>query len=174
MKHNITIILYRPELVRCIKEMAYVVSKAGLLKGDEAAVSDHKIADILDKEDGGTDGNDYLGTRALNMAVVRLRAAVRKHAWEPAISTASHNAFSAPLEYNIHLTMETDAPKTMAQTLQELMNRYVALSTLGEWCKLLQSETASIYLNEADGVMAEIKSMINPPTRTERPLFPAW
>lgn len=174
MKHNITIILYRPELVRCIKEMAYVVSKAGLLKGGEGTGSEHKIADILDKEDGGTDGNNYLGTRAMNMAVAQLRSAVRKHAWEPPVSAASHNAFSAPQEYHIRLTMETDAPKTMAQTLQELMNRYVALATLGEWCKLLLSETASIYLGEADGVMKEIKSMINPPTRTDRPYFPAW
>ena len=174
MKHNITIILYRPELVRCIKEMAYIISKSGVMRSEEGISPEHKIADILDKEDGGTDGNDYLGTRAMNYAVATLRAAVRKHAMEPPVSAASHNEFAVPQEYRIHLTMETEAPKAMAHTLQEMMNKFVCLHTLAEWCKMLGSEKALVYQEEAEQVKQEIMGMLNPPTRHERRGWPLW
>lgn len=174
MKHTVTVILYRPELVRYVKEMAYIISKAGVMKSEEGVSPEHKIADILDKEDGGTDGNNYLGTRAINYAVATLRSMVRKHAAEPSISTASHNAYVVPQEYQIQLCMETTSAETMAQVLQEMMGRYVAIVTIVEWCKMLGSEVANIYLAEAEQIKEEIRALLNPPTRTERVLFPIW
>lgn len=173
-KSNVCVVLYRPELVRYIKELGYIVSKAEGYASAEAQGAAHKIADILDKEDGGTDGNDYIGTRMMNYAVAQLKATVRKHICEPDAGRASHNAFGRPQEYHIHLSMETETPRVMAETLQEMMNRYVALSTLAEWCKLWQSDVASIYLAEAEQVKTEITGVINPPTKHERGGWPVW
>jgi lysozyme family protein len=70
--------------------------------------------------------------------------------------------------------METETPRVIAEALQEMMNRYVALSTLAEWCKLWQSDVASIYLAEAEQVKTEITGVINPPTKHERGGWPVW
>lgn len=173
-KNTVCIVLYRTELVRYIKELAYIVSKAGGYAPAESQGAAHKIADILDKEDGGTDGNDYIGTRMMNYAVAQLKSLVRKHICEPDAGRASHNAFGRPQEYHIHLSMETETPRVMAETLQEMMNRYVALSALAEWCKLWQSDVASTYLAEAEQVKTEITGVINPPTKHERGGWPVW
>lgn len=173
-KNTVCIVLYRTELVRYIKELAYIVSRAGGYAPAESQGASHKIADILDKEDGGTDGNDYIGTRMMNYAVAQLKSLVRKHICEPDVGRARHNAFGRPQEYHIHLSMETETPRVMAETLQEMMNRYVALSALAEWCKLWQSDVASTYLAEAEQVKTEIAGVINPPTKHERGGWPVW
>lgn len=173
-KNNVCVVLYRTELVRYIKELGYIVSKSASYAPAEVQGTSHKIADILDKEDGGTDGNDYIGTRMMNYAVAQLRAMVRKHISETPHGCASHNGFSCPQEYHIHLSMETETPGVMAEALQEKMNRYVALYTLAEWCKLWNNEVATVYLTEAEQVAAELKGMLNPPTKHERGGWPVW
>ena len=174
MKRAITIILHQSELVRCIKEMAYVIAKGSTMKSEDGVSPEHKIADILDMEDGGTDGNHYLGMRSINHAVATLRALTRKHADGGGVHAIACNGMETPEEYILHLHMETDTPEVLAEVLKESATRYVALTTIAEWCRLLGSELSTLYQQEADLSKQEIESLLNPPTRTERALYPVW
>lgn len=173
-KKAITIILHRSELVRCIKEMAYVIAKGSTMRSEDGVSPDHKIADILDMEDGGTDGNHYLGMRSINSAVSTLRALTRKHADRGVVHAIACNGMQAPEEYILHLHMETDTPEVLADVLQEKATKYVALTAIAEWSRLLGSELSALYQQEAEVVKQEILGLLNPPTRTERTLYPIW
>lgn len=174
MKRAITIILHRSELVRCIKEMAYVIAKGSTMKSEDGVSPDHKIADILDMEDGGTDGNHYLGMRAINSAISTLRSLTRKHAEGGGVHSIACNAMQVPEEYILHLHMETDTPEVLADVIQEKATMYVALTAIAEWSRLLGSELGAVYQQEAESVKQEIVNLLNPPTKTERAMYPIW
>lgn len=173
-KHRINIILYKVELVRYIKELAYIVSKSGAHASEDGTLPEYKIADILDKEDGGSDGNWYIGMRALNYAISKLMLLCAKHSEERERETASTNAFCVRDHWHITLMMESRSPQALANALQESMTRYIALLTIGEWCKLTGSEYASVYIGEAEEVRGQIAAALNPPTRKGREVWPAW
>ena len=173
-KVKVNIILHRSALVRYIKEMAYIISKASAAKAEDGIGTDYVIADILDKEADGGDGNYYLAVRSMNYAFTQCLSLVRKHIYEEQRESASCNAHGTPETYRITLLMETQHPTTIANILQEQMNRYMALSTLAEWSKLNASELTEIYLAEAETVREEIRHVINPPTKAKVKGWPLW